>query len=94
MRIRVTPTDGDTYEVDTNLFVLVAWERKFKRKASDLATGGVGIEDLAFMAYEACRAHAITVPAIFDDYIRKMQHIEVVADEPENPTGGAVTDTH
>jgi hypothetical protein len=94
MRIRVTPTDGDTYEVDTNLYVLVAWERKFKRKASDLATGGVGIEDLAFMAYEACRVHNVTVPAIFDDYIRKMQHIEIVGDEPENPTDGAPTDTH
>ena len=46
------------------------------------------------MAYEACRVHNVTVPAIFDDYIRKMQHIEIVGDEPENPTDGAPTDTH
>jgi len=91
MIIRVTPIDGDAYEVSTNLFVLVAWERKYKRKASDLATGGVGIEDLAFMAYEACKVHGVTIPPIFDDYIRKMQHIEVVGQEPENPTDEAPT---
>ena len=37
--LHVTTTDGDDYTVQTNLFVIVAWERKYKRKASDLAAG-------------------------------------------------------
>jgi len=44
----------NTYTVTTNLYVVVAWERKFKRKASDMANG-IGIEDLAFLAFEASK---------------------------------------
>ena len=40
----------NTYTVTTNLYVVVAWERKFKRKASDMANG-IGIEDLAYLAF-------------------------------------------
>jgi hypothetical protein len=36
--------------VKTNLMVIVNWERKYKRKASQLADG-IGMEDLAFMAH-------------------------------------------
>ena len=49
IKLRVHPTEGDPYDVTTNLFVIVAWERKFKRQASNLANG-IGAEDLAFFA--------------------------------------------
>jgi hypothetical protein len=84
LTLKVT-TDQTTYEVKTNLYVIIAWERKFKQKASNLATG-VGLEDLAFMAFESCKVHGISVPAIFDDYVKKLVAIEVVSDEPTNPT--------
>ena len=89
LTLKVT-TDQTTYEVKTNLYVIIAWERKFKQKASNLATG-VGLEDLAFMAFESCKVHGISVPAIFDDYVKRLVAIEVVTDEPTNPTNEAPT---
>jgi hypothetical protein len=92
LTLKVT-TDQTTYEVKTNLYVIIAWERKFKQKASNLATG-VGLEDLAFMAFESCKVHGITVPAIFDDYVKKLVAIEVITDEPTNPIEEAPTHDH
>lgn len=83
--LQVTTTDGEEYTVQTNLFVIVSWERKYKRKASDLA-GGIGVEDLAYMAYESCRQTNVPVPAVFDDYVKKLASISVVSQETENPT--------
>ena len=83
--LHVTTTDGDDYTVQTNLYVIVAWERKYKRKASELSAG-IGVEDLAFMAFESCKQASIPVPAVFDDYIKKLAAIEVVGQEPENPS--------
>jgi hypothetical protein len=92
LTLKVT-TDQTTYEVKTNLYVIIAWERKFKQKASNLATG-VGLEDLAFMAFESCKLHGITTPAVFDDYVKKLVAIEVVSDEPTNPTEEAPIHDH
>jgi hypothetical protein len=92
LTLKVT-TDQTTYEVKTNLYVIIAWERKFKQKASNLATG-VGLEDLAFMAFESCKISSIPVPAIFDDYVRTLVNIEVVTDEATNPTEEAPTRVH
>ena len=89
LTLKVT-TNETTYEVKTNLYVIIAWERKFKQKASNLATG-VGLEDLAFMAFESCKLNSIPVPAVFDDYVKKLVAIEVVSDEPTNPTSEAPT---
>ena len=92
LTLKVT-TDQTTYEVKTNLYVIIAWERKFKQKASNLATG-VGLEDLAFMAFESCKIHGISVPAVFDDYVKRLVAIEVVTDEPTNPTNEAPIHDH
>jgi hypothetical protein len=92
LTLKVT-TDQTTYEVKTNLYVIIAWERKFKQKASNLATG-VGLEDLAFMAFEACKVHGITTPAVFDDYVKRLVNIEVITDEPTNPTDEAPIPVH
>ena len=81
------------FEVTTNLFVVVQYERKFKRKASDMANG-VGAEDLLYLAYESCKLHGVTVPVSFDDFIRKCHSVEVVSEEPENPTQEPPTDIH
>jgi hypothetical protein len=58
-------------EVSTNLYVVVAWERRYKRKASDMATG-IGLEDLAFLAWEASKVHGVLVPAEFDTFIKNI----------------------
>jgi len=85
LKLKINTGDGD-YEVSTNLYVIVTWERKFKRKASDLASGGIGMEDLAFMAYEATKQQGITVPAMFDDFIKRLVTLEVVEADGANPT--------
>ncbi len=84
LTLRVDIGDG-AYEIDTNLAVVVAWERKYRRKASDLAQG-IGMEDLAYLAYEASKRNQIVVPAEFDKFIDKLITLEVVSEEPENPT--------
>ena len=65
-------TADTTYEVVTNLYVIVMWERKYKRKASELGSA-IGQEDLAYLAYEASKMSGITVPAIFDDYLKSLK---------------------
>jgi hypothetical protein len=72
--------------VKTNLMVIVNWERKYKRKASQLGEGGIGMEDLAFMAHEAAKISGVTVPLMLDDFIRQLQSLEVIDQEESNPT--------
>ncbi len=91
LTLKVTPVEGEPYECKTNLFVIVAWERRFKTKASSLSTTGVGLEDLAFMAYESCKQMNIPVSPSFDDYVKKLANIEVVEEEQVNPTDGEHT---
>jgi hypothetical protein len=83
----------NTYTVTTNLYVVVAWERKFKRKASDMANG-IGIEDLAFLAFEASKLNKIVVPAEFDNFIKQLVNIEVVEQEQPSFTEAAPTDAN
>jgi len=33
------------------------------------------------------------VPAVFDDFIKKLESVDVISEEPENPTEAAPTDT-
>lgn len=82
LKVETTET---TYEVVTNLFVIVMWERKYKRKASDMAAG-IGVEDLAFMAYEASKLNKIVVPAEFDTFVKNLVNIDVLNTEAPNPT--------
>jgi hypothetical protein len=92
LTLRVDTGDG-VYEVTTNLAIIVAWERKYRRKASDLAQG-IGMEDLAFMAFEASKRNNVVVPVEFDKFVEKLVTLEVVSEEPENPTDPAPTDTN
>ena len=91
IRLQVTPIEGDPYECETNLFVVVAWERKFKRQASSLANG-IGAEDLAFFAFESARAAGITTPLAFDEFIKKTKAIDVLSEDAPSFTEAAATD--
>ena len=94
MKLTLAVDLGDgPIEVATNLYVIVQYERKYKRKASEMATS-IGYEDLLFLAYESCKVHGITVPVVFDDFIKRAISIEVVEqDDDANPTHGLPTDT-
>jgi hypothetical protein len=84
LTLSVKKTNEEAYEVTTSLAVIVAWERRFKRRASDLGSG-IGMEDLAFMAYDASQRAGIVVPAVFDQFINSIENLEVVESQTENP---------
>lgn len=82
MKLTMDVDCGDgVYRVTTNLRCIVNWERKTKRRASDLAQG-VAMEDLAYLAFEASKMSGVIVPVVFDDFIDKLVMLEVVEDEP------------
>lgn len=90
LQIRITQTDGQVFEVKTNLYVIVAWERKFKRKSSELGSA-IGHEDLLFMAYEAAKQSNVPVPPVFDDFIKRVEDVDVVQ-ETVGPTDPVSTE--
>ena len=53
---------------------------------------GIGVEDLAFLAWEASKQAKIVVPGEFDKYIAKLESVEVIAEELENPTHAELTE--
>lgn len=91
LKLEVVFADGQTATVNTNLWVVTQWERKYRTKVSAIAEG-IGAEDLAFMAYTACQQQGITVPIVFDEFIKKLDAVNVLESEAENPTLGAPTD--
>lgn len=90
LTLKVQPIEGDAYEVVTNLFTIVSLERRFKIRASDLANG-IAMEHLAYLAFEAAKQSGVTVPAVFDDFVKRLQAVEVVGTDDANPTEAAVT---
>ena len=86
LTLKVTFEDK-TETVTTNMMTIVMWERKYKRKASQMSDG-IGMEDLSYLAYEASRAQGITVPATLDDYIKQIEKLEVV--DTNDPKADAV----
>ena len=89
LTLRVDQGDGPM-DVTTNLYTIVAWERLFKTKASNIANG-IGMEDLAFLAHTALQQIGVVVPIVLDDFIKKIVTLEVVDNETENPTVEATT---
>jgi len=74
--------------ITTTLATLVAWERRFKMKTSDLADN-FGMEDMAFMAWYTAKIqteHGQTIPVEFDSFVNKLVEIEIVSTASANPT--------
>jgi hypothetical protein len=91
LTLQVTEQGGNAYEVTTSLPVIIAWERKFKRKASELASGNIGLEDMVFWAYESAKRCNIPVPMSLDGYIDKIEAIDVVETDAVVPTSAELT---
>lgn len=87
LTLNVEFTDGTTAAVETNLWVVTQWERKYRSKISQMADG-IGAEDLAFLAFESCKVSGVVVPLVFDDFIKRVNKVEVVDQSAENPTQG------
>ena len=89
--LAINPVDGDPYTVTTDLWVIVQWERKTRRKLADLINGP-GAEDLGIMAYYACRRAQIVVPPGIDEYLQNIAEISIAGEVPTNPTPAAPSD--
>jgi hypothetical protein len=63
--------------VTTALSTVVAWERHFRRKASEFGSGQIGLEDITFLAW-----HRLTVlkreGRPFDEWLESVDEVEVV----------------
>lgn len=91
LNITVTTAD-DKWHVKTNPWVIMCWERRFKTKASNLANVGIGIEDLAYLAYEATKVTGRTVPMNFDTFAQSITNIEVDSEvDGARPTDAAAS---
>ena len=89
MKIRLNINIGDgPYQVTTSFGNIIEWERKFKKQATDLAKG-VGYEDLAFLGFVATKSAGLPTPAVFDDFVKKIVDVDVLEEEPTNPTPAA-----
>ena len=89
LTLTVTTTDRRTYDVHTSLGVIVDWERKFQRRAGDLAAGFF-IEDLAYLTY-ASEKRAGDTSTDFDTWLAHVEHIEVKDTQESHPTDAAPT---
>jgi hypothetical protein len=90
MKLKIKVTAGNaTRVVETSLGTIVQWERKYKKRAGDLAAG-FAVEDLAFLAWASMKREGGQV-ADFDTWVDQLDDLEVVDSEESHPTDGAVT---
>jgi hypothetical protein len=89
--LRVTPTEGEPYQVTTTMRVIIDWERKYKKSINVLAEGRYTLEDIVFFAYQAAKVSGIPVPMSLDGFIEKLDTVDVVEVEDGNPTTGGST---
>lgn len=91
-RIRFAVTEaGITREINTTIEAWCLWEAKYKSKQSQLADG-IGMTDMAYLAYESLRTSFAPVPATFEAFIKSCEDIEVVDSATERPTQGVPTE--
>lgn len=92
MKLRLELDLGEgPVELLAGTYALVAWERRHQGRVFDIADG-LGLEDLCFLAYEACKAVKIVVPATFDDFIRRVETVRPLGWVMPTPTRPAASD--
>lgn len=84
LQLRVT-TQTENYEVKVTFPDVCAWEEATNKVASDLAKG-LGMRDLGRLAYFATRTSGRVVPAVYKDFEKTIQAIDVVEEGPTHPT--------
>ena len=88
MRLELKATiAGEDHLVTTSLKDVIEWERRYKKQASQLANG-VGMEDLAFLAWSAGKREKIAAftTGTLDTFVDKLEALEVVNATPAHPT--------
>jgi hypothetical protein len=79
-------TGNGPVQVTTSPWVLMQWEREYKRKYADLIDGTPSLEDWVYMAWRSAVAAGQTVPADLDGFAAGLVSVRVVGVEPSTPT--------
>jgi len=87
--IKITPEEGDDYEVVTHLMDYVRFETVKKRTI----TGDIGISDILWLAWAAAVRTKMTNEKIFEKWFPTIAGFESIADDSDNnELGGVETD--
>jgi len=72
--------------IESTLWSLTTWERKFDRKITSL-TDGIGMDELFHIAHTTLIQQGADVPKGVDQFIQKLVSFEIISDtEPTGPT--------
>ena len=77
-------------KVTTTIATVAAWERKFKRRVSDLQ-GGIGVDDLMFMAWHCLTANK-RESRDYDAWLASVEDFNVLEVAQANPTAATASD--
>jgi hypothetical protein len=76
--------------ITTSISTIAAWERKFKRRVSDMQQG-IGIDDIAYLAWHKLTADK-KESRDYDAWLATVDAIEVPEVQQPNPTEAAASD--
>jgi hypothetical protein len=92
MELRLRIDLGETtHEVVALPWHMMLWERRYKTKISRLQTEGLGLEDMAYMAFEVLKQRGEELPATFEQFAQQIRQVEYVGDTAD-PTPAAVSE--
>lgn len=74
MILNVTAADSSLQSVAVTPAAWIRWERRSKSKIGNLERDGIGLEDMAFLAYESMPKESR--PATFDAFVDSLTAIE------------------
>jgi hypothetical protein len=80
---KITPDEGDTFELTAGMRDIVMWERTHKGRAfAQLGDGGMSATMLYEIAYSACRRQGLVPREISEQQFIASYEIELGEDEP------------
>ena len=83
--LRYTTKAGDKHEVCADFLTICQWEEWSGRQATSFADG-VGMRDLAYLAWKASMAADVVVAADLNKFISTIDDLEVLGEATERPT--------
>lgn len=84
LRLEVDAGNG-VLELTAATYELVLWERRHAGKVFNIGDG-LSLEDLCFLAYEASKRAKVVVPAVFDDYLKRVESVRPLGWVMPTPT--------
>lgn len=87
--IEITTTDGRKRTLHTSPWSTIVWERKYNTKIMTAMETGLGIEDLAYLAYAQAKLNGWDVPDSFEAFAQDLVEISAGGDESAPFDGAA-----